>query len=284
MCKLSHSRPGPQLAVRAAALALLIAPPAWADDDVAPLMAEPESRWVVGMAASHAQDYAGAGQSQWKLRPLWAWQRGRYRISTSRGSAVLGFGGEAVGSGASAQLVESDRLKVGASLRFDTGRKASDSPALAGLPDVRRTLRGRVSASWVLAPHWSLSGGLSQDLLGREGGAIATLDLGTGGRLGVSSEWSAGVGVTLANSQSMRSYFGVSQAAALASGLPAYDARGGIKDLHAGLGFTTALTPRWVAFGGVGISRLQGDAARSPLTHALTGSSASVGLAYRCCR
>lgn len=273
----------PHCVLGTATLALLLAFPSRAE--VAdPLLAEPESRWVLGMVSTYSPGYAGAGQNQWKLRPMWAWQRGRFRISTSRGSSLLGFGGEAVGSGASAQLVETRGFKVGASLRFDAGRQASDSPELVGLPEVRRTLRGRLAASWALTPKWSLSSGVSQDLLGRQGGAVGTVDLGTGGRLGEQSAWSAGAGVAVANGQYMRSYFGVSEAASLASGLPTYDARGGLKDMHAGLGFTTPIDSHWIAFGAVGVSRLMGDATSSPLTKSLTGASANIGLAYRCCR
>jgi len=46
----------------------------------------------------------------------------------------------------------------------------------------------------------------------------------------------------------------------------------------------TALNRHWVLWGGVGVSQVQSDARRSPLTVRPTGYSASVGLAYRCCR
>jgi outer membrane scaffolding protein for murein synthesis (MipA/OmpV family) len=46
----------------------------------------------------------------------------------------------------------------------------------------------------------------------------------------------------------------------------------------------TALNRHWVVWGGVGVSQVQGDARRSPLTVRPTGYSVSLGLAYRCCR
>lgn len=41
---------------------------------------------------------------------------------------------------------------------------------------------------------------------------------------------------------------------------------------------------RWLEERGVGASQVQGDARRSPLTVRPTSFSASLGLAYRCCR
>ena len=54
--------------------------------------------------------------------------------------------------------------------------------------------------------------------------------------------------------------------------------------MDAGVDVMVALSRHWVAVGGVSMSQLQGDARRSPLTVKPLGYSASVGLAYRCCR
>lgn len=247
-------------------------------------VAAPEHRFLIGAALSSAPDYAGSDRTAIKPSPLWAWQYGRYRISTGRAAALLGFGADPPGPGASAELLSSGNLKFGAALRIDGGRGASDSPHLAGLPELRRTLRGRFYASYAAGPHWSLGASLSQDLLGRQGGALAAADLGYRAPAGVHSEWSAGVGLSFADRRYMQSYFGVTEAAARTSGLVAFNPGAGIRDLHAGIGWTTALTPRWIAFAGAGISALQGDAAASPLTHARSSTTASMAIAYRCCK
>jgi outer membrane scaffolding protein for murein synthesis (MipA/OmpV family) len=44
---------------------------------------------------------------------------------------------------------------------------------------------------------------------------------------------------------------------------------------------TTALNRRWVAFGGLSLSQLQGATARSPLVGRKTVYGATLGLAYR---
>lgn len=242
-----------------------------------------QSRFVLGANASFGPEYAGAEKYKLKLRPLWAYQYGRWRLSTSGASAVLGFGAETPGAGASAELLTTDRLKLSVGLRIDHGRSASDSDDLSGLPDIRSTLRGRMSASYRLDPQWSVGAGVSQDLLGRNGGALAALDVSYRDRLGGSTQWSAGAGLAFGNGTYMRSYFGVPESAARPNDRPAFDPGAGPRDVHVGIGLTTAITPRWIAFAGAGASSLLGDAASSPLSKSRFGWSVNTGLAYRCC-
>ena len=85
-----------------------------------------------------------------------------------------------------------------------------------------------------------------------------------------------------------RTYFSVTPAGALASGLPAYSADGGWKSWRATLLLGQALTgdlrnPKLSMFGGVGYSRLLGDFARSPIVRVAGDRDqyfATLGLAY----
>lgn len=250
-------------------------------------LAQPEpgvaegARYLLGVAALDAPEYAGADKRQFKLRPLWAYQNGRFRISTSRSNGLLGFGSEASGPGASADLLSSDRFKLGLALRVDSGRYSDDSERLAKLPDIKRTLRGRVYAAYAFDKHWSLSGSLSTDLLGHKGGSLLGLDLGYRARLGADTEWTAGAGLSFGDHQNMRSYFGISEAAALQSGLPVYTPRSMLRDAHAGVGLTTAFNRHWLGFAGLGVSTLLADAADSPLTYKKSSVSGSLGVVYR---
>jgi MipA family protein len=268
--------------MRAAGLLLLfvlwpgLSPAEEADDED-----ERPPRFLLGASLLNAPEYAGAARNQSKIRPLWAYQHGRFRISTSRAGGLLGLGGEAIGSGASADLLRGSRFKLGLALRTDGGRSSGDSARLKGLPEVRRTLRGRLYAGYALSKPWSLSASLSHDLLGREGGTTAGLDLGYRARLSARSEWSAGIGLGLGDARYMRSYHGIDAQGAAASGLPSFRPGGGLRDLHLGLGLTTVLDAHWVGFATLGASTLLGDAADSPLTQRQAGVSVSVGLAYR---
>lgn len=239
------------------------------------------ARYLLGVALLEGPEYAGSDRRELKLRPLWAYQHGRFRISTSRANGLLGFGSEASGPGASADLLSSERFKLGVALRIDSGRSSGDSPRLAGLPDIKRTLRGRIYAAYSFDKHWSVSASLSPDLLGRKGGTLGGLDLGYRARLGTDTEWTAGAGLSFGDRQNMRSYFGVSEAASAQSGLPVFAPRSLARDLHAGLGLTTALDRHWLGFAGLGVSTLLADAADSPLTHKKSSVSGSLGVVYR---
>ncbi|MFG5411150.1 MipA/OmpV family protein [Piscinibacter sakaiensis] len=113
--------------------------------------------------------------------------------------------------------------RVGTSLRLDGGRSASDDPALAGLPEIRRTLRGRLYASHRLDPHWGLGLGVSTDLLGRHGGTLANAGLGYGNRLGDLGTWGIGGGLTWGDATYLRTHHGIDAASALATGRRAYE-------------------------------------------------------------
>ncbi|QPF71820.1 MipA/OmpV family protein [Roseateles sp. DAIF2] len=253
--------------------------------DPEPAAAEPEhkgARYLLGAALSVEPEYAGADRQRFKLRPLWAMQYGRFRLSTSRASGLMSLGGgEAGGPGASLDLLRGERLRLGLSLRVDRGRDSDESAHLAGVPDVRGTLRGRVYASYVLAGPWSLAGGLSQDLLGRKGGLLGSLDLNYRGRLGPGTEWGAGAGLSFGDRRYMRSYFGISEAVAARSVYAVFDPERATRDLHAGIGLSRVLDRHWVGFVGAGISTLLADAAASPLTQRRYSYSAAAGLAYR---
>lgn len=241
-------------------------------------------RYVLGASVRVAPEYAGSSNQVAKLRPVWALEYGRYRISPSGAGTLLGFGVDDAGPGASAELLRTSDWKFGVALRWTTGRPASASPFLTGLPDVRSTLLGRAQVSYRLAERWSLAGNVTPDLLGRGSGAVASLGLGYRQRLLEGVEWTVGSGIEFGDRRHMQSNFGIDPAASLASGLPAFNAGAGIKDLNLGTGLTVMLARRWVAFGGIGTSRLLGDAAASPVTRDRNASFVSIGLAYRCCR
>jgi MipA family protein len=240
-------------------------------------------RYVFGAAVSAVPEYPGSQRHVLKLRPLWAVQYGRFRISTSRAGAVLGFDSDAPSPGASAELIRSDQWKAAFSLRMDSGRNSRDSPNLAGMPDIKPTLRGRLGASYALGSRWSLASYLSQDLLGRRGGALWGIDFGYGDHLGETVRWSVSAGLGAATGQYLRTHFGVTQAQSGSTGLAAYAPVAGLRDVHVGIGITAAVTPRWIAFGSINAVRLVGGAAGSPLTRQSSSLGIGIGIAYRCC-
>jgi outer membrane scaffolding protein for murein synthesis (MipA/OmpV family) len=238
-------------------------------------------RYLLGAQLAIGPEYDGASRQRVRIKPLWAAKFGRIRIATSGGSALLGFGREGAGAGASAQLIEGDKWRVGVSLRIDSGRKSGDASTTQGLPDVKRTLRARVYANYSLTPDWNLGGSLSQDVAGRKGGLTASVDLGWRFYRTEDTEWTTGLGLSAADAQNLRSYFGVPASAVAATGKPAYEPGAGLRDVHFGVGFKHALSKHWFLFGGAGTSRLLGPAADSPLVQKPGSVAAGLGVAWR---
>ena len=242
---------------------------------------EQPARYLLGLSMASGPEYEGARTRETRFRPVWAAKIGRVRITTGGGSALLGFGREAAGAGASAQLIDTDRLRLGISARIDGGRDSDDAGTTRGLPDVRRTLRARLYANYSLTKDWNVGASASQDVLGRRGGLTLSVDTGWRFYRSETTEWTTGIGVSAANGLNMRSYFGVPESASAASGKPAYEPGAGLRDVHFGVNVKHALSKHWFVFGGAGASRLLGPAADSPLVERPGGSSASIGLAWR---
>ncbi|WP_300216345.1 MipA/OmpV family protein [Acidovorax sp.] len=258
--------------------------PAWAQDSAATdESAGPRLHYALGAIASNGPDYAGGDGRKSSLRPAWAVEYGRFRLSTSRGSAFMGHGlGSPRESGASATLAQSDRFSLSAALRIDKGRDGTDATILVGLPSVRSTLRARLSAGYAMTDRWSVGAGVSQDILGREGGAQLSASVGYAWPLSEQTKVTIGAGGSFGDRAYLRGRFGVP--AGGASPLPAFEPRAGLYSVDGGVEVMSAINRHWVILGSARVSQLKGDARRSPLTVEPAGYSISVGLAYRCCR
>ena len=239
------------------------------------------ARYLLGAAVVSQPEYDGASRRNTKLKPLWAFKLGRVRFSTSGAGGLLGFGQEESAGGASTQFVDTENLRVGVSLRVDSGRSSGDANTTKGLPDVRRTLRARLYGSYSFTKDLNIGATLSQDLLGRHGGMTLGTDLGWRFYRSPTLEWTSGIGISAGSAQNLRSYFGVPESAVAASGKPAYDPGAGLRDVHLGVGFIRPITKHWLAYGNAGVSHLLGPVADSPLVEKRHGASAGIGLAWR---
>ncbi len=241
-------------------------------------------RYLLGLGINNGPEAPGASHRSSGGGLIWAVHWGKWRLSTSGASALMGFGNVTVGpgSGASRDLLRSENFRLGFGLRFDNGRKSEDLAVTAGLPDVQRTLLGRVYASYTLSKDWQLAAAVNQDLLSKGGGLVWNADLSHQLFASKTSALSAGIGISGSDGRHMRSYFGVpvDTAAALRFG-HAYLPDAGLRDASIGVSYTRAITPRWVGFANFSASRLLGQAADSPLTQNPTGVNWSLGLAYR---
>ena len=237
--------------------------------------------YVIGLRTAYQPEFMGAHDYKASARPVIALQWGRWRLSSSGASAVMGFGREIQGSGAATDLLSRDRIRVSFSLRIDGGRSSGDSPRLAGLPDVRKTLRGQLSTRYSLSDAAQLGLTWSSDLLGHGGGSVAGLGLGYRLYHDGQTEWTTGGGVGWGNRRYQQSYFGVAPEVAPHTPYAAYQPGSGLRDAYVGLGWTYAITHHWIAYSSLSASRLVGASGDSPLVERRNAAQFAFGLAYR---
>ena len=241
--------------------------------------------WALGVSMSNGPDYTGSDKRGSNIRSVIGIDIGRYTLSSGGGGALLDFDLEPRYTGVSARLLDEERFHVSAGLRIGGGRKNDTDSVLYGLPDVRRTLRARLSASYLVTPELSLRSSLNQDLLGRKGGTTLQTTLQYEWQITPSTEIGLAAGFTLADAIHTRSFFGVpAEVALVRTPFAAYSPGGGLVSTDLGVEVKSAITNRWVVFGGVRFSQVRGDARNSPYVFKPNNYGVSVGIAYRCCR
>lgn len=241
--------------------------------------------WVLGISVGNGPVFPGSDRRGNGLRPVLGLRFDPYTLSSGGGGSLLDFDLDARDSGVTARLFQSDGFRLNASLRLDSGRDGGDDEVLGGLPDIDRTVRGRISAVYDISRHASGRLSYNQDLLGKGGGGVLNATLQYEYQITPATELLFTAGMNWANRTYMRSYFGVpASAAGITSPLPLYEPGGGVMNTEMGVSLKTAVTDNWIFTAGLGLSQLRGEARRSPLALKPNNYSVSVGLAYRCCR
>lgn len=242
------------------------------------------ARYLIGLRYSTGAEYPGSRVNKQGLTPLWALHWGRWRVTTAGTGAMLGFGSEAVspGPGASRDWLSGAHWRLGVGLRIDGGRDSDDATLTQGLPDVARTVRGRLRLQMELDPRWTLSAAWSPDLLGRGGGSEMSVDLGRVLYRERQATLTLGLGLAGADRRYLQSYFGVPAGSAAAERLGrSYEPAAGLTQAYAGLSYLRTLGPHWVLSASWNEGRLLDAAAASPFVQTRRVSGASIGLAYR---
>lgn len=242
----------------------------------------PPRQWdaTLGFILGHGPAYAGSGQTVTRLTPGLGLRWGRVSLVSRSAFSVRGVEAGA-GGGLRVELSDRERLRVGLGLRTDSGREESDSPELQGLGDIRRTVRIRLTASYRLDDGWRLRSTAAADLLGRGGGVLGDFQVGRDFMLAEQLNANVTLALSWGDRRFMQAYYGVTPEQSQRSGYAVREASAGLRDLSLGLGMRRAITPRWVLFGGASVSRLLGQAARSPLSFEKEAWALNAGLAHR---
>jgi outer membrane scaffolding protein for murein synthesis (MipA/OmpV family) len=87
--------------------------------------------------------------------------------------------------------------------------------------------------------------------------------------------------LTWSDRKAARSYFGLDAQQSSRTGLPVYDAAGGLRYSQIGVLGATEISGRWLALWGFNLHRVEGDAADSPIVRDRTNWFANAGIARR---
>lgn len=241
----------------------------------------PRTEWEGALGLLLERKPAFSGSSETKVKPnLAGFVRWRRFTITGAGGFTTREQSD-VERGIDAEIVRRGKLKMNLALRFDAGRDQSSGNQLAGLGDIKPTVRARVGVRWDFAPRWQSSLAASGDILGKQGGTTATASLSYTQPIDARQRLLLGAGITAANSRYMRTWFGITPEQSAASGYAVYQPGAGLRDVGASATWRIDFDRDWAGFAGVSEGYLVGPAGGSPLAFRRSGTTYAAGLVRR---
>ncbi len=188
--------------------------------------------------------------------------RGFFDFSRVRGDDPFAF--EAPDESFGFTLLNSNGFAAGPSLGFEGKRRRRDA---GGLPGVDSTFEVGGFVQFQLAEAVRLRGEVRQGIGGHKG---LVADISADYVVRDADKWLVSIGprVTLANNKYHDRYFSAAPLDAIAAGIRAYNADGGLQSAGATLGGLYQLTPQWGVQGYARYDRLVADPADSPVVRA----------------
>jgi len=208
-------------------------------------------RTRVGLGPQLVPSYPGADGIS--LRPF-------VDVVSARGTDSLPF--EAPDESAGFAVLTRGRFAIGPALGFEGSRTARDVGA--ALPKVGATFEAGGFLQYALTDMIRLRGEVRKGLGGHKG-LIANVGGDYVARKGDDWLFSIGPRVTFADGRYHDAFFSVAPAVAVATGLRAFDAKGGLQAAGITAGFVRHLGGRWGVSSYAKYDRLVDDPARSPI-------------------
>jgi outer membrane protein len=223
---------------------------------------EPLPRNFLAIGPAIAPDYLGSSDYEAVPLVLGAVELGPTRLELEGVGARLDV---------SELLFDTPHFDFGPVLRYQPGRDDVDDDRVARLPEVDDAVEigGFLRLGGPLSVYTADEGFIRLDVLADvadgHGGVIGTLSaeytLRPVPRFGLTGL----VSTSVVSGDYADAFFSVNDAGAAASGLQAFDAGGGFRDVSAAVIGTWAVTRSWGVVGIARISQLVGDAAESPV-------------------
>ena len=257
-------------------------PPPPAEPAAEPTPASASSSKFEG-AVGLVLDYkpAFSGSSDRKVRPHLAGflRYGRFTITGAGGFTTKRQ--DDVERGLDAELVRREDVRINLALRVDQGRRESASSQLAGMGNIKATVRTRLGLRWEPAPKWAVSMAGSADSLGRGGGYFGDTGVSRTFTIDARQRVILGASVAVGGNRYMQTWYGVTEQQSAASGYPVYKPGAGLRDVGTSATWRIDVNPEWAGFTSLGVTRLLGPAADSPLTRQSNSYSIAAGIARR---
>lgn len=166
--------------------------------------------------------------------------------------------------GASIGIIDTGRFAFGPTFKLRLPRNEGDDTDLRGLGDVGWTLEAGAFAEFWPSDWLRLRGELRQGIGGHHG-LVSDLMADVVYQVVPQLTLSGGPRLTLASAAATSPYFSITPTQSAASGLPVYDAGGGLRAVGAGVQARYEWSPNWATHAFLEYERLTGDAASSPL-------------------
>jgi MipA family protein len=253
-----------------AIFAVLVAGPAPAAAQGADASALFGHRWQVGGLVFVSPKFEGAKSYEVAGFPFVA-------------PAGLGEGGIVQIKGADdvrLRLLQLDGLEFGPLAGYRFGRDADDASHLRGLEDIDGGLVVGGFAAYRTGP-FAVSASYHHQATGDDTGGLVRFGAEFVSQPAAGLKLTTDLGTNYASDDYMTSFFGVSRAQSLASGLPVYRPSAGFKDVYAGLTAAIDLDERWSLLLIGRYAHLIGDAADSPIVEAESQLFGGLGVSYK---
>ena len=239
----------------AACAAAAVAVPCVAQDNPSETDAQGDSVTRIGLGPQMYPSYPGS--DKYDVGPL---------IEFSRKDLGDTFEFEAADQSFDLALINSNGFSFGPAVNWEGKRDAEDVGA--DLPTVKFSIEPGAFAAFQPSDSFRLRAEMRKGVTGHKGWiGMAGADF----IMRDGDDWLFSIGprVTWSDDRYQDAWFGVTPAAALTSGLPAYDPDGGIQAYGAAASFLTQLGPRWGIYSFAKYDRLTGDAGDSPIVRQL---------------
>jgi outer membrane protein len=243
----------------AAAVLMTFAAEGFAADFMIPIEV-PDAINMAGVAVGSYPDYIGSDDTAVGVAPYLRWDLGSNRYV------------QLLANDLRVNLLDHDKWRAGPMMIYRFGRSDVDDKLVARLGDLDDTVElggfvaYRVQLSADPRHRIGAQAYATADVGGEHDGYVA--GIGVNGFQPLSRAFTLGYGAatTYGDSSYTDHYFGVTPRGSLASGLPTFEAGGGMRDARGFLTGILSLSPQWHLGAGVMYQKLLGDAAGSGVT------------------